>query len=163
MNTLWISFVYASQAYTYTCTCIHMYMCLTQKCRFLLAKQFLMVFRRCGGSERKNRQWDSTEYGFDVLYTNSLFFFGACSRNNWRLAASPSHVSPMTRKPYSCKRPTAFQKMWNIWSPRSVAHGNCGNCSPLLSPLTISTSIDLAIGLAERTAPFCRYSSKSAR
>ncbi len=70
---------------------------LTHKLLFLLAKQFLAVFRRCGGSEKKKISSGGVKT-LGVLYVIPFSLGRVCILNIFLLHFAPSHVTAITLK-----------------------------------------------------------------
>ena len=112
---------------------------LTHKARDLLAKQFLTVFSKCGGSEKKRRSLPSVEYGLGTLWVK-LPWEGLWILNRRRLGDAPSAVTASTFRPQRSMHSMACQSGSNSRSPDIAVHGNCAywNSSDENRPRTIN-------------------------
>ena len=66
---------------------------LTHRLQFFDTQQFLVVFKRCGGSEKKNRSLPSVAYTFCTLCSTVL---EVCNFTSRLLTDAPSKVAPNT-------------------------------------------------------------------
>ena len=95
--------------------CINNLWCswLTHSFLHFEAQQFLVVFIKCGGSEKK-KTLPSSAYGLCVLYTSFLSLW--CNLTSRRLIDAPSKVTPITYMKYTQNHAPYVISFWKIYT-----------------------------------------------
>lgn len=137
------------------------YLILTHISQDLLAKQFLVVLMRWGGSERKCMYLTSSVYGLSDLYTGPVS--SLCNEKKWRFDDAPSAVAATTLNPILSSRKTVSQNGLKRRSPDTDLQVNWaqGKFNLKNNPLTKKTNMLLArSGESSLDSRECSYSRR---